>query len=455
MPQRESAASSAPPTPPAPAAPALAPEAAEAPEAETPFNIGDAEDSLERMCELNARFGDLYRVYSPGRRRYAYVINHPDDVRRVLVSNHANYRKGFGLDRVKMLLGNGLVTSEGEFWRAQRYLMQPMFHRRVITQFASVIAAANEQLLERWERLAASGERINVTDEMSALTLEVILRAVFGTDLDRLSQQLGKNPFEIIARESVRDLTFAYRFRQLRKLVSELAERRRSEATGHFDFIGMLVHARHRATGAPMGERELVDEVMTLIIAGHETAASTLNSAWYLLSQHPEAETKLHAEIDAAPLCDVLDLAATEALPYTRGVLMETLRLYPAVWLLSRKSIGPDVLAGCAVPAGVDVLLSPYLIHRHPRFWSEPAAFHPERAEFAPQTVRPPLAYVPFSAGPRHCIGESMALFEMTVHLHRVARRYRLLYEPGQPMPLEALINLRSRGPLMMQLQRR
>jgi len=453
MPVSESAA--APPAPSAPSAPSAPPEAPEAPEAESRFNIGDAEDSLERMRELNARFGDIYRVYSPGRRRYAYVINHPDDVKRVLVSNQANYSKGFGLDRVKMLVGNGLVTSEGEFWRAQRYQMQPMFHRRVITRFATVIAAANERLLARWERLTATGERINVTDEMSELTLEVILRAVFGTDLDRLSQQLGENPFQIIARESVRDLTFAYRFRQLRKLVSELAERRRSDAAEHFDFLGMLVSARHRTTGAPMGERELIDEVMTLIIAGHETAASTLNSAWYLLSQHPEAQAKLHAELDAAPWLDAPDLAATEALPYTRSVLMETLRLYPAVWLLSRKSIGADVLAGCAIPAGVDVLLSPYLIHRHPHFWSEPESFRPERSEFAQQTARPPLAYVPFSAGPRRCIGESMALFEMCVHLYQVARRYRLLYEPGQPMPLEALINLRSRRPLMMQLQRR
>jgi cytochrome P450 len=425
------------------------------PEPEIGFDIGDAEDSLPRMCELNARFGDIYRVYSPGRRRYAYVINHPDDVRRVLVANHSNYIKGFGLDRVKMLVGNGLVTSEGEFWRAQRYMIQPMFHRRVITRFAAMMAASNEQLLARWEQRAARGELINVTDEMSELTLEVILRAVFGTDLEHLSSQPGENPFGIITRSPVRDLTFAYRFRQLRKLVGELAARRRTDTAEHFDFIGMLVAAHHRATGAPMGERELIDEVMTLIVAGHETAASTLNSAWYLLSQHPEVEARLHAELDAAPEQPVPDLAATEALPYTRRVLMETLRLYPAVWLLSRKTIGPDVLAGYAIPAGVDVLLSPYLIHRHPRFWSEPEAFRPERGEFEPQSTLPAAAYVPFSAGPRRCIGDSMALFEMCVHLYKVARRYRLVYEPGRPMQLEALINLRTREPLMMRLQRR
>ncbi len=425
------------------------------PEPDLRFNIGDAADSLERMRELYARFGDIYRVYSPARHRYAYVINHPDDVKRVLVTNHANYHKGFGLDRVKMLLGNGLVTSDGEFWRSQRLMMQPMFHRRVIAQFGAMIDAANDRLMARWDQLAGGDEAVNVTDEMSELTLEVILRSIFGDDLDRLTRELGGNPFELITREPTRDLTFAYRFRQLRKLVSELAARRRSEPGEHFDFIGMLVSTRDRNTGAPMGERELVDEVMTLIIAGHETAAATLNAAWYLLSQHPEVEQRLHAEIDAVTDAGLLSLNAAESLPYTRSILVETLRLYPPVWLYSRRTLGPDVLAGYHTPAGVDVLLSSYLLHRHPQFWSDPEAFRPDRPEAQLEAKRPRFAYVPFSAGPRHCIGETMAMYEMTLHLYRFARRYRLCYPPRQPMELEALINLRTRHPLMMRLQRR
>ncbi|HTW74167.1 MAG TPA: cytochrome P450 [Steroidobacteraceae bacterium] len=434
-----------------------APSAARTPpEPQFSFDIGDAQDSLERMRELHASLGDIYRVYSPGRRRYAYVIHHPDDARRVLLANPGNYVKGFGLDRVKVLTGNGLVTSEGDFWRAQRYMMQPMFHRRVIARFAGIVAAANERLIERWERQAARGEAVNVTDDTSELTLEVILRAIFGEDLDRLSREPGGNPFQLIAREPVRDLSFAYRFRQLRARVSELAARRRASGSPEQpDFIGLLVAARDRASGAPMGERELVDEVMTLIIAGHETAASTLNSAWYLLSQHPQAETRLQAEIDALPEQPLPDLAATEALAYTRSVLSETLRLYPPVWLISRRTLGPDVLAGYPIPAGVDVLLSPYLIHRHPQFWSDPEQFRPERPELARDARRPQGAYIPFSAGPRHCVGESLAMFEMCVHLYKLVRRFRLRYEPGRPMPLEALINLRTRDPLLMRLERR
>jgi len=384
------------------------------------------------------------------------VINHPDDVRRVLVLNHANYVKGYGLDRVKVLTGNGLVTSEGDFWRSQRAMMQSMFQRRNLTRFATFIAAANERLLARWEQKAATAEALNVTDELSALTLEVILRAIFGEDLDRMAEPGGTHPFQFVASDPTRDLDFAWRFRQLRTLVAQLAARRRSGTVAEpQDFLGMLVAARQRSSGEPMGERELIDEVMTLIIAGHETAASTLNSVWYLLSQHPEVEARVHAELDAAEELSAPDLAATETLRYTRAVLTETLRLYPPVWLISRRTLGPDVLGGYPIPAGVDVLLSPYFVQRHPQFWSEPEAFRPERPETAQEIRRPRCAFIAFSAGPRHCIGESMGLFEMCVHLYKVARRLRLRLPPGTPMQLDAQINLRSRVPLMMQPERR
>jgi enediyne biosynthesis protein E7 len=425
------------------------------PEPEFSFNVGEAPDSLERMRELYARFGDIYRVYSPSRRGFVYVINHPDDVKRVLVSNHGNYRKGFGLDRVRMLLGNGIVTSDGELWRTQRYMMQPMFHRRVVTQFAAVIDAVNDRLLERWERKADQGEPINVTDEMSEVTLEFILRAIFGDDLDRLTQQMGQNPFDLITKDSVRDLAFASKFYQLRKLVVEVIARRRGQTSEALDFIGMLVQARDKSSGAPMGDRELVDEVMTLIVAGHETAASGLNSAWYLLSQHPEVEAKLHREIDALAEQKAPSLQVSESLLYTRRIVNEALRLYPPVWVISRQSIGTDRLAGYDIPAGVELLLSPYLVHRHPKFWSDPELFQPERAEPESQTKGSLFARIPFGAGARHCIGESLALYEMSMHLYRVARRFRLTHAPGAPMELEALINLRTKHPISMHLERR
>lgn len=425
------------------------------PEAETPFDIGSTEDSLERMTELFARLGDIYRVYAPGRKSHTYVINHPDDVKRVLVANHRNYTKGIGLDRVKILLGLGLMTSEGELWRRQRYMMQPFFHRRVITEFARLIAGANERLIERWDGLARRGEAVNLTEEMSELTLGIVLAAIFGRDLERLSRELGENPFEVVTREPARDLKFAYKFRSLAKLVGRLIERRRSEPEEHFDYVAMLMSARDKETGEPMPDRQLIDELMTLVVAGHETTASGLNWTWYLLSQHPEADRRLHEEVRAAPELTAPSLAEMESLAYTQQVINEALRLYPPGWLLSRRSLGPDVLSGCAIPAGADVLLCLYLLHRHPRYWKRPDAFEPER--FAPEheAERPRFAYMPFAAGPRHCIGETFALYEMLVHLYKVARRYRLTRATDEPISLEAQINLRTRKPLFMRLERR
>jgi cytochrome P450 len=431
------------------------PASIDPPEPELQFDIGSTDDSLERMTELFARYGDIYRVYAPGRKSYTYVINHPDDVKRVLVSNHKNYTKGVGLDRVKILLGNGIMTSEGDFWKRQRYMMQPSFHRRVITQFAQLIDDCTERFIAKWEAQAARGELVNVTEDMSEITLDIVLRSIFGPDFERLAQQGGGNPFDVVTKEQARNLQFAYRFRSLGKVIAGLVNRRREAREEHPDFIGMLMSARDKETGEAMNDRELIDEVMTLVVAGHETTASALNWTWYLLSQHPEVEAKLHAELDATPAETAPGLARMEALSYTHRVLDEALRLYPPGWLLSRRTIGPDILGGYSIPAGTSVMLSPYLLHRHPRFWREPERFWPER--FAPENEadRPRFAYMPFAAGPRHCIGETLALYEMLMHLYKVARRYRLTYVADRPVELEAQINLRTRNPLFMRLERR
>lgn len=434
---------------------AAAPAKTDPPEAELQFDIGSTDDSLERMVELFARHGDTYRVYVPARGSYTYVIHHPDDVKRVLVSHHRNYTKGVGLDRVRILLGKGIMTSEGELWRRQRYMMQPFFHRRVLTRFAAMIGAANDRFLERWQALSARGERINITDEMSELTLEIVLRSIFGADLERLSAQAGGNPFEVVTKDQERNLQFAFKFRSLGKLVAQLVARRRASGEEHFDFLALLMSARDRESGAPMAERELIDEVMTLIVAGHETTASGLNWTWYLLTQHPDVEERLHAEITRTPEQAAPSLADMEGLPFTTQVVSEALRLYPPGWLLSRRTIEPDVLGGYRVPAGANVLLPLYLLHRHPRFWVQPERFWPER--FAPEheAERPRFAYMPFAAGPRHCIGETLALYEMYVHLYKVVRHFRLRYLPERALELEAQINLRTRHPLFMSLERR
>jgi enediyne biosynthesis protein E7 len=414
------------------------------------FDIGGSEESLQRLRDYFARFGDVYRVFAPARGVFDYIINNPEDIKRVMLSNHRNYTKGNGMDRVKILLGNGIMTSEGDFWRRQRRMMQPSFHRRVIDHFADLIREINDKYADRWAAAAARGEPVNISSDSSELTLEIVLRSIFGTDLARLEQMMGVNPFEVVAKQSNRDLKFAFQFRSLARLVGELIQRRRREAEEHFDFLGMLMLTRDRETDQPMADKELIDEVLTLIVAGHETTAAALTWTWYLVGTHPRAAEGLQAEADAANPTGSLSLDAAESLSFTHQVLQESLRLYPPGWLLSRRSIEADELGGFPIAPRTDVLISPYMLHRHPQIWSEPEEFRPERFAGPDAEERHRFAYIPFAVGPRHCIGENIAMFEMLVHMRTMTRRFRLTRATDEPIEFEAQINLRPRSNLMM-----
>ena len=417
------------------------------------YDLGGSDETLSKLREYFARFGDVYRVFAPARGVYDYVINHPDDIKHVLLSNHRNFTKGQGMDRVKILLGNGIMTSEGDFWRRQRRMMQPDFHRRVIARFGELIQEVNDRFAERWAAHAARSEPINLTDDTSELTLDIVLRSIFGRDLDRMADKLGANPFEVVAKEQNRDLKFAFRFRSLAKLIHELIEHRRSAGGEDEDFLSMLMAARDQS-GAPMSNKELIDEVMTLIVAGHETTAAALTWTWYLISQHPDTAAGLEAEADRTP-DGVLALDAAESLAFTHQVVQEALRLYPPGWLFTRRTLESDEIGGYPIGPRTDVFISPYMLHRHPDFWSDPEAFQPQRFAGVDAKERHRFAYIPFSVGPRHCIGENMAMFEMLVHVNRMSRRFRLRRADDRPIELEAQINLRPRSNLMMTVETR
>ena len=421
-----------------------------------PLDLGDAENSIDLMARWFAAHGDTYRLFSPGRDSWTWVVHHPDDVKRVMVTNHRNYTKGVGMDRVRLLLGNGLITSEGEFWRRQRRMMQPAFHRKVIERFASVIYQLNEALLDRWAAAATRGEPVNLTQATSELALDVVLHSIFSEDLSRLVTDLNESPFMMVTRETKRDPRFAYEFRQLGTVVQQIIRQRRAHGRRHFDFTQLLMEFKNPDTQAGMTERELLDEILTLVVAGHETTASTLNWTWWLISQHPQVEQRLHEEQDRiGPLGAGATYADLERLPWTTAVLQEALRLYPPAWILTRRAIGPDQLGGYAVPPGTDVFLSPFVIHRHPAFWDNAERFDPARFEAGRSEARHKFAYLPFGAGPRHCIGENFSIFEMALHLNGAARRFRLRPVEQEPVTMEARINLRTARDVQMMVEER
>jgi cytochrome P450 len=392
------------------------------------------------------RYGDIYKASVYG--SSAYVISAPEYAQHILRTNWQNYTKGQEFKRVALLLGNGLVVSEGETWKRQRRMIQPAFHHDAIGALAGAIVTANAALLRTWEEAARRGERVNVTRDISLMVLEVTLTAIFGRDYGQVASH-----FSILSDEPARDLQFARAFRMLGNIVVEVAARRRAENTNATDILGMLMAARDRDSGQSMPDRQLVNEIMTLIVAGHETTASTLNWAWYLLSQHPDAEERLSSELGRLHAGAFPGLADLPKFAYTRQVVDEALRLYPAVWLISRRAREDDRLGGYFVPAGTEVYISPYFIQRHPDLWEAPERFDPDR--FAPDRAqdRHPLAMLPFSAGPRSCIGEFLSRLEMQIHLMTIAKRLRLRYVETTPPELDAGVNLRSKHDFIMSPQ--
>jgi cytochrome P450 len=400
-------------------------------------------DLLGWLEEQFKRYGDIYQASIHGFN--AYVISAPDLAEHVLRRNWQNYTKGWAIKRVAFLLGNGLMVSEGEFWQGQRRMIQPAFHRTAVAALVDVIAAANDALRRRWEQAARDQAAVNVTRDVSLMILEIVLKIVFGHDADRVAPH-----FTILSDESGRTLQFAQLFRALGRIVLEVIVERRGKAADTNDILGMLMAARDRDDGHAMSDRQLVNEVMTLVVAGHETTASALNWAWYLLSRHPAIEATLASELarlctQAPPGLD--DLAK---FTYTRQVLDEVLRLYPPGWLMTRRALGDDRIGGYLVSAGTEIYISPYLIHRNPRLWHDPDRFDPDRfGPDAPQD-RHPLAQMPFSAGPRNCIGETLARVEMQIHLMTIAGRLRMRHDDPRPPEFEAGVNLRSRHDFIM-----
>jgi cytochrome P450 len=425
------------------------------PAALQPHELGNTDETIVVLRRTFDELGDLFRVHVPSRGGWTWVASHPDDVKHVLVTNHRNFTKGVGIDRVRLLLGHGIMTSEGEFWRRQRRMMQPAFHRRVVERYASIVREENESLGAEWNTAARSTGAVNVTLSVSRLALRVILRALFGDDLRQLVPNLDDNPFAAILQDARRDTRFAYEFRQLARDVKTLVAVRRARQQRRYDLLQLLLDARDADTGEAMSDAEIVDEVMTLVVAGHETTASTLNWTWWLLATHPAVAMRIAEEQCAVDDLGLASYADLIRLPYTRQVVDESMRLYPPGWLLTRRSIGPDTLGGHAVPPGTDVFISPYLVHRHPHHWRLPETFDPGHFDPVQVEARHAFAYIPFAAGPRHCIGQNFSLYEILLHFNFAVRRFQLTDpQPVQP-PLEARINLRTASDVHMRIKQR
>jgi cytochrome P450 len=401
----------------------------------------NSDDLLDWMGRQFNTFGDIFQapVYGIS----VYAIRNVEFAHRVLVENWENYAKGQNIKRVALLLGNGLMVSKGDFWKRQRRMIQPAFNHESIEPLIKMIATVNSALLGKWQLAARRNESVNVTRDVSGMALEVVLRFILGDDYERVGSH-----FDLLSQEQARNMEFASSFRALGKIILQVVDRRRKDPASSTDALGMMMRARDPQSGELMEDRQLIDEILTLIVAGHETTASTLNWAWYLISQHPEVEQRLSSELNT--LKAFSEISDLPKFLYTRQIIDEVMRLYPAGWLLTRKALHHDKLGEYFVPAGTEIYVALYFLQRHPDLWEEPDRFDPDR--FRPENSghRPRLATIPFSAGPRNCIGALFARIEMQIHLMTIAKALRLRYVPSKPIELDADVNLRSKYDLIM-----
>jgi cytochrome P450 len=424
-------------------------------------------DPLGLVVGAMHELGDVVRLVFP-RAQDVHVVYHPDHVRQVLQDNAKNYNKQTrGFEKVRNVLGNGLLTSEGDFWLRQRRIAQPAFHREKIAAFAQIMARAGEDMVDGWEHAAKSGRPIDVSAEMMRVTLRIVGEALLGADVTREARSIGE-ALTLVLEDTIQrtmslvDVPLRYptprnrRFLKARGTLDALVHRvireRRAGGESEPDLVSMFLEVRDPQTGEQMTEAQVRDEVMTMFLAGHETTANALAWTFYCLSKAPSVDRAIAAE-----LRDVLGdrpptLADLPKLPMVKMALQESMRLYPPAWILGRCAIEEDEIGGYRIPKGSIVFVCPYATHRHRVFWPNPEGFEPERFLPHNEERRSRYAYFPFGGGPRMCIGSAFAMIEAHLVLASVLRRYRLDLVPGYPVEPEPLITLRQKYGLQVHL---
>lgn len=427
------------------------------------WSLGPLNDNpLEYFTKLAREYGDIAGLRVLNFR--SIFINHPDLIEEVLVTNARKYSKGRVLRANRHVFGEGLLTSEGEFWLRQRRLAQPAFHRARIASYAATMVEYTQRMLNGWR----GGEERDAHQEMMRLTLQIVGKTLFDADVERDAQEVGKS-LELLLEIGANfrrtifvphwlptptNLRVKREVAQIEKILYRIIGERRASGRDAGDLLSMLLSAQDE-DGSRMTDRQLRDEAITLFLAGHETTASTLSWTWWLLAQNPVVEGKLHAELDAilgdrAPSLDDLPRLA-----YTGHVITESLRLYPAAWGMARLVVEDHEIAGYPVTKGMGVAMVQWVVHRDPRWYEAPDEFRPERWENDLWKQMPRFAYFPFGGGPRQCIGNAFALMEATLILATIARKFRLRLEANHPVAPLASLTLRPRHGVRVKLESR
>ncbi len=421
-------------------------------------------DPLGFLMRVAHEYGDIAH-FKIVRHDY-YLLNEPELIKQLLVVRNASFMKGRGLQRAKTFLGEGLLTSEGEFHRRQRRLAQGAFHRDRILGYGRTMVSYGARMSDRWQE----GKTIDARSEMARLTLAIAAKTLFDADVEGEADEIGRALGELLGRFNIAFLAFdvmtrlplpgTIRFRKARARLDEtvyrIIEERRRSGVDRGDLLSMLLLAQDEEGGSgSMTDEQVRDEAMTLLLAGHETTANALTWTWYLLSQHPEVEERLHEELESV-LGDRLPTPEdTPRLRYTEMVFAESMRLYPPAWIIGRMALQEEEIGGFVIPRGGLVLASPYLMHHDRRYFPDPEVFDPSRFSPEARAACPKFAYFPFGGGARGCIGEGFAWMEGVLLIATLAQRWRMRSLATKPIPLQPVITLRPRQAVPMRLSSR
>ena len=427
--------------------------------------LGLGRDPLASVTNLARTYGDISHVVAGG--EHLVLLNHPQLVKDVLVTHQRNFRKGRGLERARRLLGDGLLTSEGDTHLRQRRLIQPAFHKERIASYGSAMTEYADRVQGRWR----DGASLNIAEEMMHLTLGVVGRTLFNADVEAQASHVGDAltsvlasfwttmlPFpDLLERLPIPMMRRARAARaQLDAIIYGLIAERRRTPGDRGDLLSMLLMAQDEEQGGRgMSDTQVRDEAMTIFLAGHETTANALSWTWYLLANAPDVEARLHDEVDSVLAGRLPTVADLPRLRVVEQVVTEAMRLYPPAWIIGRRAIGEYRVGNYVLPPRTIVLLSPYVLHRDARYFAEPDRFMPQRWTPEFRQALPPFAYFPFGGGARRCIGEAFAWMELVLVVASIAQRWRMRLVPGHLVVPQPVVTLRLKHGLRMTVESR
>jgi cytochrome P450 len=424
-----------------------------------------AGNPLPFFANLAATYGDIVTYRMGGEQ--VFLVSDPHLIKHILVTDNRNFIKGRGLQRAKRLLGEGLLTSEGQHHLRQRRLMQPAFHRDRIAGYGDTMVRYADRMRRQWQ----DGSTIDAAHEMMRLTLSIVGKTLFDADVEGRAREVREALSGVMESFWMMMLPFAElieqlplpRMRRVRAarerldaIIYRFIAERRASGRDHGDLLSMLLAVRDEDRDSRgMSDAQVRDEAMTIFLAGHETTANALTWTWFLLSGAPEVESQMHAEIDRVLPGRLPAVADIPSLPFVERVVTESMRLYPPAWIIGRRALEAYPLGPYVAPARSLVLASPWVVHRDRRFFPEPDRFDPDRWDAAFRASLPPFAYFPFGGGPRRCIGESFAWMELVLVTATIAQQWKLRLVPGHPVEPQALVTLRTKHGMRMTLEAR